>query len=79
MPELDVKFGNKTYCVLTKVTYGFGTVETFVFGDEEAAKIYCQARYGIPLDQWIGQYNPKYNLDESETLYIHTTRMIVEF
>jgi len=50
--KVDVKFDNRYYAVLVRSCMITNAVDTMLFGDVEAAKVYCEVRWKIPQSAW---------------------------
>lgn len=56
--KVDVKFDKEFHAVMIRSCFVTNAIDTMLFGDVmlfedvEAAKLYCQCRWGIPVDKW---------------------------
>lgn len=50
--KVDVKFGDDFFAVLVRSCFVTNAIDTMLFGDVAAAKLYCQCRWSVPVDSW---------------------------
>lgn len=44
--------GGATYAVMVRSCQVTGAIGTMLFGDVEAAKLYCNVRWKVPVESW---------------------------
>ena len=49
---VNVEFDKDFFAVMVRTCMATNAVDTMLFGDVEAAKLYCQCRWSIPVDKW---------------------------
>lgn len=52
MSKIDIEFGEDYFAVLVRACLDTNAIDTMLFSDVEAAKLYCKVRWEIPLDKW---------------------------
>ncbi len=52
MREVDVKLDNEFCAVLVRSCDVTSAIDTMLFGDVEAAKLFCRCRWDVPVDKW---------------------------